>query len=87
MRLASGNIRNCVIHAAAMEFVPGLEATLSPPVQREGMLIQSRTICITTQVLISPEETNSLRPSWLTGEFKHIENRKQGSIPTMLPAA
>jgi len=44
MRLASGNIRNCVIHAAAMEFVPELEAELSPPVQRECMLIQSSNI-------------------------------------------
>jgi len=44
MRLAAGNIRNCAIHAAAMEFVPELEATLSPPVQREGMLIQSRNM-------------------------------------------
>ncbi len=40
---------------------------------------------ITTQVLSSPEETNSLRPSWLTGDFNHIENRKQGLTPTMLP--
>jgi len=44
MRLAAGNIRNCATHAAAMEFAPELEATLSPPVQREGMLIQSRNI-------------------------------------------
>ena len=84
MRLAAGNIRNWAMHAAAMEFVPELEATLSPPVQREGMLIQSRTICITSQVLISPEETNSLRPSWLTGDFNHIENRKQGLTPRVL---
>ena len=41
MRLAAGNFRNCAMHAAAMEFVPELEAELSPPVQREGMLIQS----------------------------------------------
>jgi len=40
---------------------------------------------ITTQVLNSPEETNSLRSSWLTGDFNHIENRKQGLTPTMLP--
>jgi len=32
------------MHAAAMEFVPELEAKLSPPVQREGTLIQSRNI-------------------------------------------
>jgi len=38
---------------------------------------------ITTQVLNSPEETNSLRPSWLIGDFDHIENRKQGLTPTM----
>jgi len=44
MRLAAGNIRNCAMHAAAMEFVPELEANLSPPFQREGMLIQSRNI-------------------------------------------
>jgi len=44
MRLATGNIRNCATHAAAMEFVPDLEAKLSPPVQREGMLIQYRNI-------------------------------------------
>jgi len=44
MRLAAGNVRNCATHAAAMEFVPELEAKLSPPVQREGMLIQSRNI-------------------------------------------
>ena len=44
-----------------------------------------RTIYITTQVLISPEETNSLRPSWLTGDLNHIENRKQGFTPTMFP--
>jgi len=40
MRLAAGNIRNCATHAAAMEFAPELEAKLSPPVQREGMLSQ-----------------------------------------------
>jgi len=44
-----------------------------------------RTIYITTQVIISPEETNSLRPSWRTGDFKHIENRKQGLTPTSFP--
>jgi len=44
MRLASGNIRNCATHAAAMEFIPELEAELSPPDQREGMLIQARII-------------------------------------------
>lgn len=32
------------MNAAAMEFVPELEATLSPLVQREGTLIQSRNI-------------------------------------------
>ena len=31
MRLATGNIRNCAIHAAAMVMVPELEAILSPP--------------------------------------------------------
>jgi len=41
MRFAAGNIRNWANHAAAMEFVPELEAKLSPPVHREGMLIQS----------------------------------------------
>ena len=30
-----------------------------------------RTINITRPVLISPEETNSLRPSWLTGDLEH----------------
>jgi len=44
MRLAAGNFRNCAMHAAAMEFVPELDAELSPPAQREGMLIQSRNI-------------------------------------------
>ena len=44
MRLAAGNIRNCATHAAAMAFVPELDAELSPPVQREGMLIQTRNI-------------------------------------------
>jgi len=44
MRLATGNVRNGATHAAAMEFVPELEAELSPPVQREGTLIQSRNI-------------------------------------------
>jgi len=44
MRLAAGNVRNGAMHAAAMDFVPELEATLSPPAQREGMLIQSRNI-------------------------------------------
>jgi hypothetical protein len=41
MRLATGNIRNCAMHAAAMEFPPRLEATLTPPFQCEGTLIQS----------------------------------------------
>jgi len=41
MRLAAGNIRNCAMHAAAMEFVFELEATLSPPEHRESMPIQS----------------------------------------------
>jgi len=41
MRLATGNIRNWAIHAAAMVNVPELEAKLSPPVQREGVPIQS----------------------------------------------
>ena len=44
MRLAAGNVRNGAMHAAAMVFVPELEAILSPPVQREGMLIQSSNI-------------------------------------------
>jgi len=44
MRLAAGNIRNCATHAAAMAFVSELEANLSPPVQRDGVLIQSRNI-------------------------------------------
>jgi len=44
-----------------------------------------RTIYITTQVIISPEETNSLRPSWRTGDFNHIENRKQGLTPPSFP--
>jgi len=44
MRLAAGNVRNCATHAAAMEFFPELEAKLSPPVQREDMLIQSNNI-------------------------------------------
>jgi len=34
MRLAAGNVRNCATHAAAMEIIHELEATLSPPVQR-----------------------------------------------------
>jgi len=89
VRLAAGNIRNCANHAAAMEYIPELEAKLSPPVQREGMLIQSRNILasscstiITRRVLVSPEATNSLRSLWLTGDFNHIENRKQGLTPT-----
>jgi len=49
MRLAAGNIRNCATHATAMEFVPELEANLSPPVQRDGMLIQSRNILASSQ--------------------------------------
>jgi len=44
VRLESGNLRIRAMHAAAMEFVPELEANLSPPVQRDGMLIQSRNI-------------------------------------------
>ncbi len=44
MRLAAGNVRNCAMHAVAMEFVPELEAKLSPPDPREGMLIQFRNI-------------------------------------------
>jgi len=44
MRFAAGNIRNGAMHAAAMAFVPELDANLSPPVQREGMLIQSSNI-------------------------------------------
>jgi len=44
MRLATGNFRTCAMHAAAKEFVAELEATLSPPDQRESMLIQSSTI-------------------------------------------
>jgi len=94
MRLATGNIRNCAMHAAAMEFVPELEAKLSPPVQREGMLNQSRNILVssgsnhqhhkTRRVLISPEGSNRLRSLWLTGDNNHLENRKQGLTPTML---
>jgi len=49
MCLASGNIRNCATHAAAMEFVPELKANLSPPVQREGMFIQSDNILATSR--------------------------------------
>jgi len=48
MRLAAGNIRNCATHAAAMEFAPDLEAKLSPPVQREGMLIQSNIMNVSS---------------------------------------
>jgi hypothetical protein len=44
MRLAAGNVRNCAMHAAAMEFVAELEAKLSPPDQRESMLSQSSNI-------------------------------------------
>jgi len=44
MRFAAGNVRNCANHAAAMGFVRELEANLSPPAQRESMLIQSRYI-------------------------------------------
>jgi len=44
MRLAAGNVRNRGRHAAAMAFVPELDAELSPPVHREGILIQSRNI-------------------------------------------
>ena len=40
VRLEAGNVRNCARHAAAMVIVPKLEAILSPPVHREGMLIQ-----------------------------------------------
>jgi len=43
MRFVSGNIRSCANHAAAMAFVPELEATLTPPDQREGTLIDSST--------------------------------------------
>ena len=82
MRLATGNIRNWAMHAAAREFVPELDATLSPPVQcsfsakaRSSNLATSlfravRTMIITRRELISPDATNSLRPSWLTGDFK-----------------
>ena len=48
MRLAAGNVRNRGRHAAAMAFVPELDAELSPPVQREGMLIQSRNIDVSS---------------------------------------
>jgi len=37
MRLAAGNVRNCANQTATMEFVPDLEAKLSPPVPREGL--------------------------------------------------
>ena len=50
-RLAACNIRNCATHAAAMEFAPELEATLSPPVQGEGMLIQSRNILASSSLI------------------------------------
>ena len=38
IRLAAGNVRNGANHVAAMVVVPELEATLSPPVQRDGLL-------------------------------------------------
>ncbi len=44
MRLASGNVRNCAKHAAAIVIIPELEAKLSPPVQREGT-IRARHLC------------------------------------------
>jgi len=77
-----------------MEYIPELEAKLSPPVQREGMLIQTsnmntstvRTINITRRVLNSPEATNSLRPSWLTGDFEHSALRcRYEIIPSKRP--
>ena len=69
VRLAAGNVRNWATHAAAMAFVPELEATLSPPVQREGTPSNRATskhrtvqaISITRRVLNTPEEANSLR--------------------------
>ena len=81
-RFAAGNFRNCANHAAAMVIVPELEAILSPPVQcsfcakarssnrATSMHRAVRTINIARRVLISPEETKSLRTLWLTGGFR-----------------
>ena len=80
---AADNVRTCANHAAAMAMVPELEAILSPPVQnsfsakacssnRATRVYRTvRTITITRRVLVSPEETNSLRSSWLTGDLEH----------------
>jgi len=87
MRLAAGNIRNWAMHAAAMAFVPELEATLSPPVQcsfsakapsanrATSKHRAVRTINITRRVPVSPEETDSLRSSCLTGENRPPANK------------
>ena len=73
-------------HATPTVFVPDLEAVLSPPVSAKACSSNQatcehravRTINITRRVLVSQEDANRLRSSWLTGEFNHIENRKQG---------
>jgi len=43
-RFRAGNFGGWARHAAAMVFIPELEANLSPPVQYEGTLIQSSNI-------------------------------------------
>ena len=80
VRLATGNVRTCAMHAAAMVLVPELEAIGSPPfnarsartqfirIEQHAIVRVRRTINITRRVLISPEETNSLRSLWLTGD-------------------
>ena len=82
-RLAAGNVRTCANHAAAMAMVPELDAILSPPVQnsfsatarsstRATRVYRTvRTINVTRRVLGSPEEANSRRSSWLTGDLEH----------------
>ena len=44
VRIAAGNFRTCAIHAAAMEFVPELEAILSPPVNARSARRHTRPI-------------------------------------------
>ena len=97
MRLATGNIRNCAIHAAAMVIVPKLEAILSPPVQcsfsakaRSSNRATSahravRTINITKRVLISPERSVSTSVIVADRRFHSHRKRKTGSDPNEFP--
>ena len=89
MRLAAGNIRNCAMHAAAMDIVPELEATLSPPVQcsfsakacssnRATLKHRAvRTINITRRVLVSPER--SVSSSIIVADRRHQNGILAGS--------